>query len=242
MSQEPLNKLQQIYIGQSQNPVQRLEQHDRTRDWWTKAIVFVYEDYDEMFDRSIIQYLEYLLIKTVMECNMCQLMENCQVPKEPVIRKADKVFAFEVFEYIRMLLSFSGHHFCQKRVYDLSREPIKSRKRTIIQRLASEMNRHIDIEDNYEDCNDESFTYSYTAPDNSCYATVIPVNDKFMLLFGRLSHKVDIDSLSEETQEKIDTQTRQLKRDIMCDSLNEAAFIITGDNKPIDWKIYRNNN
>ena len=241
MSPEPFNRLQKIYIGQTQNPIQRLEQHSRTKDWWTKAIIFNYNDNNVIFDRSIVQYLEYLLIKTVIECNMCQLMENCQIPNEPIIRASDKIFAYEVFEYIIMLLKFSGHHFCDNKIYDLNRDNhIKTNKRTIIKRLADEMNRHIEQDDYYDEDAEESCTYLYNTPDNSCYATVIPINDKFMLLFGRLSPDVNLNELSDEIRNKIDLQTRQLKRDIMCDSIDDVTFILTGKREQLNWIKQRN--
>lgn len=170
-------------------------------------------------------------------------MENCQVPQEPIVRKADKVFAYEILEYILILLKFSGHHFCDNKIYELSdNRKFRSNKKTIVKRLADEMSKHIesDYESEYVDSDENSYTYSIDVPDRSYYATVIPINNEFMLLFGRLAPNVDYNKLSDEHKESIDEQTRQVKKSIMFKSLNDIALFITGTTKHLNWKIEEN--
>ena len=41
----------------------------------------------EQFIRSEVQYLEYLGIKMAIECASFDLLENCQVPAEPLLKQ-----------------------------------------------------------------------------------------------------------------------------------------------------------
>lgn len=72
------NKIAQIYIGQTRNGVARLDDHNRSKDFWNKAIMFLADN--KTFSLDMISGLEEYAILKAHESNR-YTVENAVKPK-----------------------------------------------------------------------------------------------------------------------------------------------------------------
>lgn len=216
---------QKVYIGQTQDAKLRISQHE-TKDWWTKVIVFNCQN-EPLFDRTTVQYLEYQSIKEAIECGECQLMENCQIPQEPYTDRKD--YILNIFGDIKTLLSFASYDWFENKIYDI--QDCYSAKNNIAKRIAKEMSRKINVEpDDY----DEKII-SYVLNEGAYFAEAIVIdNDKIMILpVSRLNVNGNYELLRKH-EDSFDWISGNLKKDIICETLEEAAEIIC-NNKNAKW-------
>ena len=90
-----------VYIGEGDRLLPRLEQHFRTKDFWTWAVVFTSKD--QNLNKAHVQYLEARLISLAKEAKRCEL-DNNTIPSIPSFSEAD---AAEAEGFLRdMLLCF----------------------------------------------------------------------------------------------------------------------------------------
>lgn len=62
INEDENNKIAQIYIGQTRNGISRLDDHNRSKDFWNKAIMFLSDN--KTFSLDIISGLEeYAIVK-----------------------------------------------------------------------------------------------------------------------------------------------------------------------------------
>lgn len=58
------NRIAQIYIGQTRNGISRLDDHNRQKDFWNKAIMFLADskwiDLEEKDDRTLAEMIEQI--------------------------------------------------------------------------------------------------------------------------------------------------------------------------------------
>ena len=94
------------YIGETENFIERVKDHDVHKSFWQKAYIFVSKDAD--MTKSDVQYLEYRGIETANQAHTYILKENKQIPKEPNLPEYQKDSMDEFFEDIKFLMSFSG--------------------------------------------------------------------------------------------------------------------------------------
>lgn len=236
---ETNHKSRLLYIGQTQDASVRLKQHD-SKQWWTTAIVLTRNDKDSEFDRTTIQYLEYQSIKEVIEHQTCQLMQNCQIPSEPYTENKDEII--ETFNHIKILIRFAGFMLFEHKVYSLDECYQYSKKNNIANRLANRIvkemcNRSTEYE---EDFDSEMVSYILSSGDNNFYAEAIPLNDgTYMILpvskIDILNGDKELLSIINSNDSVFDWLTGNLKSDIICDSLEDAARIICND-KSMKWQ------
>lgn len=82
-----LNDLQPtIYIGEGDPVLQRLEAHDRNKDFWDHLILFTSKD--ENLNKAHIQYLESRLVEMAQSAKKCRL-ENGNSPALPALSESD---------------------------------------------------------------------------------------------------------------------------------------------------------
>lgn len=81
---------QSLYIGQADLARERLDQHLRTRDAWTHAILFVSRD--TTLNKAHVQYLESRLIEFAQVGRRVDL-ENGNAPRVPFLSEADRADA-----------------------------------------------------------------------------------------------------------------------------------------------------
>ena len=101
------------YIGEGDGVLLRLEDHYRSKDFWTHAIVFSSKDLN--MNKAHVQYLESRLVSLALDAKRCQL-ENGNNPQLPAISDADKA-DMESFLYDLLLcLPIMGVTFFEKPV------------------------------------------------------------------------------------------------------------------------------
>ena len=77
----------QIYIGEGDPVLNRLVDHFRNKDFWSRAIVFT--SHDDSLHKAQLQNLEASLIRMAAAANRCRLV-NANTPDEPSISESDK--------------------------------------------------------------------------------------------------------------------------------------------------------
>ncbi|MDN7674082.1 GIY-YIG nuclease family protein [Burkholderia oklahomensis] len=94
------------YIGESENVLQRLTNHDRSKDFWNEAVIFTSKD--ENLTKAHIKYLESSLVVLSKNADRYQL-ENSNTPPESSLPRADRDAMAEFVENIRMVLGILGY-------------------------------------------------------------------------------------------------------------------------------------
>lgn len=69
-----------MYIGETENFLQRIKNHHTSKDWWTHFIVFQSENSN--LNKAHVRYLEYIFWNKANSSTQIQLM-NTQIPVEP---------------------------------------------------------------------------------------------------------------------------------------------------------------
>lgn len=92
------DELPTIYVGQADNVLNRIEQHDKNKDFWDKAIVFVSAN---KLNSAHAKWLEYAIVKRAQEVNQ-SILENGNSPQEPTISESERadmhVFLNEIYQ------------------------------------------------------------------------------------------------------------------------------------------------
>lgn len=99
------NKIVQLYIGQTRNGITRLDDHNRSKDFWNKAIVFLAES--KTFTLDMISGLEKFAIIKAQESKRYKV-ENNVVPKYE-IDEYDLVAVEEIYDEIQFIMATQGY-------------------------------------------------------------------------------------------------------------------------------------
>lgn len=99
------NKIAQIYVGQTRNGVSRLDDHNRSRDFWNKAIMFLADS--KTFSLDMISGLEAYAIAKAVEAKRYKV-ENAVNPKYE-IDEYDLPLIEEVYEEIKFIMATQGY-------------------------------------------------------------------------------------------------------------------------------------
>lgn len=99
------NKIVQLYIGQTRNGIARLDDHNRSKDFWNKAIMFLAES--KTFTLDMISGLEKFAIIKAQESKRYQV-ENNVVPKYE-IDEYDLAAVEEIYDEIQFLMATQGY-------------------------------------------------------------------------------------------------------------------------------------
>ncbi len=93
-----------VYVGQSRDLSQRINQHLKGKDWWEKAVILTAKN---DFTKTDIDYLEYVLIEKAFK-NGTLDCDNKRKEKEPKINKPDKMILEQYLEEALLLLQLLG--------------------------------------------------------------------------------------------------------------------------------------
>ncbi len=104
----------QVYIGEAESILKRLNQQLTAKDFWNEAIVFISKD--ENLNKAHIKYLENRLHDIAKTANRYKV-DNSIVPTQSSISESDRSEMEEFIEYIKMLVNTLGH-----KVFDEKRE------------------------------------------------------------------------------------------------------------------------
>ena len=105
ISENDDNKIAQIYIGQTRNGVVRLDDHNRSKDFWNKAIMFLADN--KTFSLDMISGLEAFAIGKAHEAKRYKV-ENSVNPKYE-IDEYDLPLIEEVYEEIQFIMATQGY-------------------------------------------------------------------------------------------------------------------------------------
>lgn len=104
----------QVYIGEAESILKRLNQQLTQKDFWNEAIVFISKD--ENLNKAHIKYLENRLHDIAKKANRYKV-DNSVIPTQSSISESDRAEMEEFIEYIKMLVNTLGH-----KVFDEKRE------------------------------------------------------------------------------------------------------------------------
>jgi hypothetical protein len=104
----------QVYIGEAESILKRLNQQLSQKDFWNEAIVFISKD--ENLNKAHIKYLENRLHDIAKSAGR-YTVDNSIVPTQSSISESDRAEMEEFIEYIKMLVNTLGH-----KVFDEKRE------------------------------------------------------------------------------------------------------------------------
>jgi hypothetical protein len=104
----------QVYIGEAESILKRLNQQLTQKDFWNEAIVFISKD--ENLNKAHIKYLENRLHDIAKIANRYKI-DNSIIPTQSSISESDRAEMEEFIEYIKMLVNTLGH-----KVFDEKRE------------------------------------------------------------------------------------------------------------------------
>jgi len=99
------NKIAQIYVGQTRNGVTRLDDHNRSKDFWNKAIMFLADN--KTFSLDMISGLEAYAIGKAHDAKRYKV-ENTVNPKYE-IDEYDLPLIEEVYEEIQFIMATQGY-------------------------------------------------------------------------------------------------------------------------------------
>jgi len=110
----------QVYIGEAESILKRLNQHLAQKDFWHETIVFISKD--ENLNKAHIKYLENRLHDIAKSANRYKI-ENSITPTQSSISESDRAEMEEYIENIKMLVNTLGH-----KVFDEKRDFKPKRK------------------------------------------------------------------------------------------------------------------
>lgn len=96
----------QVYIGEAETILKRLNQHLTQKDFWNEAIVFVSKD--ENLNKAHIKYLENRLYEIAKNLNRYKI-ENTITPTQSSISESDRAEMEEFLENVKLLVNTLGH-------------------------------------------------------------------------------------------------------------------------------------
>jgi len=96
----------QVYIGEAENCLTRLKQHNKSKDFWSHAVAFISKTH--YFTKTHIKFLEWLCCEVATKVNRYGL-ENSNSPSKPHISESVEADLYDNFETIQILTSTLGY-------------------------------------------------------------------------------------------------------------------------------------
>lgn len=94
-----------VYIGEAEDCLDRLKQHNRTKEFWNYAVVMVSKI--NAFTKSHAKYLEHIAVEQAKESNRFET-ENLTAPSKPFVTESMEADLLDSFDTIKILLSTLG--------------------------------------------------------------------------------------------------------------------------------------
>ena len=95
-----------VYVGEAEDVLARLRQHNRSKDFWTSAIVVVSKT--QSFTKTHAKYLESFCHEAIGRSGRFRL-ENTTVPARPFTSEAMEADLHDNFETLRVLVATLGY-------------------------------------------------------------------------------------------------------------------------------------
>lgn len=96
----------QVYIGEAEAILKRLNQQLTSKDFWNETIVFISKD--DNLNKAHVKYLENRLHEIAKSANRYKV-DNSIVPTQSSISESDRAEMEEFIEYIKLLVNTLGH-------------------------------------------------------------------------------------------------------------------------------------
>lgn len=96
-----------VYIGEAENCFERLKQHNREKEFWDSAVVFVTNNNQNQFTKTDVKFLERISFKTAQKINRYKL--NQTVPANSFVPEWRQADLYDIFETLSILLSTLGY-------------------------------------------------------------------------------------------------------------------------------------
>ena len=106
----------QLYIGETENCLNRLKEHHVKKEFWTTALVFVSKTH--YFTKTHIKFLEWYCWDIAKKANR-YLLDNSNTPSKPHISESAQADLLDNFETMQMLASTLGYP-----VFDEIKKPL----------------------------------------------------------------------------------------------------------------------
>ncbi|OYQ45646.1 GIY-YIG nuclease family protein [Flavobacterium aurantiibacter] len=97
---------EQVYIGEAETILKRLNQQLTSKDFWNETIVFISKD--DNLNKAHIKYLESRQHEIAKSANRYKV-DNSIVPTQSSISESDRAEMEEFIEYIKLLVNTLGH-------------------------------------------------------------------------------------------------------------------------------------
>ncbi len=104
-------QLLRVYVGEGDGVLSRLDQHAKTKDFWTHAIVFTSKD--QNLNKAHVQYIEARMVALANEAKRCEL-DNGNVPQLPRLSEADAADADGFLADVLLCLPIVGVNLFEK--------------------------------------------------------------------------------------------------------------------------------
>jgi len=104
-------QLPRIYVGEGDGVLPRLEQHAKSKDFWTHAVVFTSKD--QNLNKAHVQYLESRMVGLATEAKRCEI-DNGNVPQLPALSEADTADADGFLADVLLCLPVLGINLFEK--------------------------------------------------------------------------------------------------------------------------------
>lgn len=97
---------EQVYIGEAEDTLKRLNQHLTQKDFWHEVIIFISKD--ENLNKAHIKYLENKLFNLAKNVNRYQV-QNTIIPTLSSISESDQAEMEEFLDNVKLLVNTLGH-------------------------------------------------------------------------------------------------------------------------------------
>lgn len=102
--------LPQLYIGEGDPILPRLEQHALKKDFWTHLIAFTGSDHNQNLNKAHVQHLESRLVEIARTAKRC-VLQNGNIPQPPTLSRADRADTENFLADVLLCLPVLGYPF-----------------------------------------------------------------------------------------------------------------------------------
>lgn len=206
-----------VYIGESENVIKRLSDHDRNKDFWNEVVIFTSKD--ENLTKSHVKYLESRLVSIGIEAERYQL-ENSNTPTESNLPRADKDAMEEFIHNLRIIIGTLGH----KLLEPLKVAPIEQNTKSTVGIPLSFALKELKA---FGQMTDDGFLLLAGSDVSSSTSPSMPGNSKSIR-----------DAWVSEGVLKLDGKNYKLIKDMLVSSSSYAAVIVAGTSRsgPQSWQ------
>lgn len=94
-----------VYVGESEDPRDRIDEHHANKDFWNRLVVFT--SFGQVLNKATIRYLEARLLKLAADAGRCEL-DNGNIPGLPPLSEPDTADAHSFLEDMLVIFPILG--------------------------------------------------------------------------------------------------------------------------------------